>query len=292
MSDRETNLANAFETTLTASMGPTALTATVATTSGGPASPALLVIDPDDPAKREVVYFNGTFTGTTFTMTTVASRYQAGSAAGSGITHDVGAVVRSAPLAQHIEDLNDRVDKHTHAGGTTGMVLTTSIDHGAISGLSDDDHAHYLNRARHKSQHLTQSNDGPSGTVTVNSGSAPQPVGEVFNVTTVNPNAVALVWGVANTVYVTAQDSSDFGYLYVDLDGAEVSSGGALAFFSLKKQDPDRARAVALAVAVSIPTAGAHTLQLKASKSGGGGGEYTVDRHHSQMMVHVVDSGA
>ena len=130
MADRVTDLANAFETTLTVEYDGASLTATVATTAGGPASPAYLVIDPDDETKREYIYFDGTFTGTTFVTTALANRYLAGSAAGSGIVHSVGAIVRCVPAAQVFEDLNDRIDKYS--------------DHGNLTGRSDDDHPQYV----------------------------------------------------------------------------------------------------------------------------------------------------
>lgn len=135
MANRETRLANAFETELTTQMGPTDLTANVVTTVGGPATPCILVIDPTNSAKREVVLFDGVFTATAFVTSGIGNRYLAGSAAASGITHEVGAKVRCAPLAQHIEDVNDRVDHYS--------------DHGNLSGLADDDHTQYLNVARH-----------------------------------------------------------------------------------------------------------------------------------------------
>lgn len=124
----ETKLLNAFETTLTAQMNPSDLTATVASTSTL-ASPAYLVIEPENPARREYVLFDGSFTATTFVCTAVGKRYLAGSAAASGLTHPVGSVVRMAPLAQHFEDLHDRVD---------------ALDHGtSLAGLADDDHTQY-----------------------------------------------------------------------------------------------------------------------------------------------------
>lgn len=110
MAARETNIANAFETTLTVAMGATDLTASVATTTGGPISPAYLVIEPDSNTQREVIYFDGAFTGTTFVTSAIGNRYLSGSAAGSGLTHPIGAKVRCVPLKQHFEDINDRVD--------------------------------------------------------------------------------------------------------------------------------------------------------------------------------------
>lgn len=110
MTARETNLANAFETTLSAQMNPTDLTATVVTTSGGPTSPCYLVIEPDSPTQREYVYCDASFTGTTFVTSGTGNRYLSGSAAGSGLTHPAGSVVRCAPVKQHWDDINDRVD--------------------------------------------------------------------------------------------------------------------------------------------------------------------------------------
>ena len=121
MTARDSNLYNAFETTLSSGMGDSDLTATVASTSGM-TSPCYLVIDPDDPAKREYVYFDGTFTATTFVSSNIANRYLGGSAAGSGISHSSGAVVRCSPLAQHFEDLHDRID------GLGDPILETLVD--------------------------------------------------------------------------------------------------------------------------------------------------------------------
>src|SRR5690606_15808415 len=78
--------------------------------TGGLQSPAILVIEPDNPNQREVILFDGAFTDTQFRATSIANRYLGGSAQPTGLTHPAGSVVRSAPLAQHIQDLNDRID--------------------------------------------------------------------------------------------------------------------------------------------------------------------------------------
>jgi len=109
MADRKTHVANFFETELTTELGPTDLVAEVLST-GGLQSPAFLVIEPDDPNQREVILFDGAFTDTQFRATSIANRYLGGSAQPGGLTHPAGSVVRSAPLAQHIQDLNDRID--------------------------------------------------------------------------------------------------------------------------------------------------------------------------------------
>lgn len=110
MTARRSNTANAYEGVLTVAMGATDLTAVVDATSGGPPSPCYLVIDPESPSKREYIWFDGTFASNTFVTTGLANRYLAGSAAVSGISHDVGAKVRSATVAQLYDDLFDYID--------------------------------------------------------------------------------------------------------------------------------------------------------------------------------------
>jgi len=113
MVDRTTNVTNFSRTTLTSSFGPSDLTATVESTSGFPAAPFIAVFEFESQARREVVLFDTAGTGTTFVTSDIGNRYLSGSAAGSGITHPAGSVVTVAPLAQHIQDLNDRVDTVT-----------------------------------------------------------------------------------------------------------------------------------------------------------------------------------
>lgn len=127
MADREANVANSFETTLSTTMGSTDLTANVGTTSGGPASPCYLVIDPDDDAKREIIYFDGTFTATSFVTSSTSNRYLDGSAAGSGITHNSGAKVVCVPVAQLWTDVGDRIDADATAA-VQKATLTTKGD--------------------------------------------------------------------------------------------------------------------------------------------------------------------
>src|SRR5690606_14479180 len=106
---------NFFETELTRELGPTDLVAEVMST-GGLQSPAFLVIEPDDPNQREVILFDGAFTDAEFRTTSIANRYLEGSAQPGGLTHPPGSVVRSAPLSQHIQDLNDRITSLAEAG--------------------------------------------------------------------------------------------------------------------------------------------------------------------------------
>src|SRR5690606_24097746 len=65
---------------------------------------------------------------TEFRATSIANRYLEGSAQPGGLTHPAGSVVRSAPLAQHIQDLNDRIDAVWEAAprGVLGYAFRTS----------------------------------------------------------------------------------------------------------------------------------------------------------------------
>ena len=149
----ETSMENAFETTLTAPMGPTDLAAAVVSI-GSLTSPAILVIEPDDDAQREIIRFNGVFGAPSFVTQSVAFRYLPGSAAPSGLTHPSGAIVRSTPNTQVFEDLHDRID---------------TLDHGAdLGGLGDDDHSQYHNNARGDARYVELTGDTMTGDLILN----------------------------------------------------------------------------------------------------------------------------
>ena len=123
MTAQETNLLNAFETTLTATAGASDLTFTVNSVTDSAsntlAAPCYLVINPDSSTSREVILVTSINTGTkTLTLDNVNKRYLTGSAATSGLSHASGSVVRMSPLQQHIEDINDRVDTIMNSDGT------------------------------------------------------------------------------------------------------------------------------------------------------------------------------
>ena len=122
MTAQETNLFNAFETTLATTMGSSDTTLTVAAvTDSYPttlSAPFYIVINPDSATNREVILVTAVNTGTKELTTSVPNRYLPGSAASSGLSHSSGQVVRMAPLQQHIEDLNDRVDTVINEDGT------------------------------------------------------------------------------------------------------------------------------------------------------------------------------
>ena len=144
MTAQETNLLNAFETTLTATAGASDLTFTVnsVTDSAGNtlAAPCYLVLNPDSSTSREVVLVTSLNTGTkTLTLDNINKRYLTGSAATSGLSHASGSTVRMSPLQQHIEDLNDRVDELPSATSTTTFTnKTIDADNNTISNLEVD----------------------------------------------------------------------------------------------------------------------------------------------------------
>jgi hypothetical protein len=122
MTAQETKLFNAFETTLTSTMGSSDTTFNVnAVSDSYPttlSAPFYIVINPDSATNREVVLVTAVDTGTKQLTTSVPNRYLPGSAASSGLSHSSGTSVRMAPLQQHIEDINDRVDTIINEAGT------------------------------------------------------------------------------------------------------------------------------------------------------------------------------
>lgn len=121
MPDVRTNHVNAYQSTLAAQVGPTGMTATV-TAVGSLAAPCYLVFEPDSSSQRE--YF--TVSAINGNILTISARYRAGSAAGSGLTHAAGTVVRMVADAAMFEDLHDRIDADaaafdSHHGGTSTL---------------------------------------------------------------------------------------------------------------------------------------------------------------------------
>ena len=123
MTAQETKLLNAFETTISGAMSSTALTITVNAVSNAAGdtltAPCYLVIEPDSATQREYFLVSSIDTGTkTLTISAIGNRYLAGSAATSGLTHAAGSTIRMSAMAQHFEDLNDRVDANFNEAGT------------------------------------------------------------------------------------------------------------------------------------------------------------------------------
>ena len=144
MTAQETNLLNAFETTLTATAGASDLTFTVNSVSDSAGvnltAPCYLVLNPDSSTSREVILVTSLNSSTkTLTLDNINKRYLTGSAATSGLSHASGSSVRMSPLQQHIEDLNDRVDALPTASSTDTLTnKTIDADNNTISNLEVD----------------------------------------------------------------------------------------------------------------------------------------------------------
>ena len=102
---RETNLVNAFETTLAAQLasGGTSINLT---DDPGIDAPVYLVIDPDNDSNREVVLWS---TGTNHAAATVTRDID--SKHGTDPTHASGTKVRLAVVKQHIEEAHDAIQQ-------------------------------------------------------------------------------------------------------------------------------------------------------------------------------------
>jgi hypothetical protein len=105
MAARETNLVNAFETTLAAQLasGGTSMNLT---DDPGVDAPAYFVIDPDNDSNREIILWAS---GTNHAAATVTRDID--SKHGTDPTHAAGTVVRLAVVKQHIDEVHDAVQQ-------------------------------------------------------------------------------------------------------------------------------------------------------------------------------------
>jgi hypothetical protein len=125
MTAQETKLLNAFETTLSTTLGASGTTVTLTAVTDSASNtidaPCYLVIEPDSATNREYVLVSSVNIGTkTLTLGDGGASYRhlKGSAATSGLSHASGSTIRYVPMAQHIEDINDRVDTVINEAGT------------------------------------------------------------------------------------------------------------------------------------------------------------------------------
>ena len=125
MTAQETKLLNAFETTLSTTLGASGTTATLTAVTDAASNnieaPCYLVIEPDSTTNREYVLVSAINVGTkTITLGDGGTSYRflKGSSASSGLSHASGSTIRYVPMAQHFEDLNDRVDTIINEAGT------------------------------------------------------------------------------------------------------------------------------------------------------------------------------
>jgi hypothetical protein len=106
MTARETNLVNAFETTLAAQLASGGSSIEL-TSDPGIDAPAYFVIDPDNDSNREVVLWS---TGTDHAAAAV-TRDIDNKHGGTKPTHASGTTVRLAVVKQHIDDVHDSIQQ-------------------------------------------------------------------------------------------------------------------------------------------------------------------------------------
>jgi len=142
MTAQETKLLNAFETTLSTTLGSSGttvtLTAVTDSASNNIEAPCYLFIEPDSATNREYVLVSAVNIGTkTITLGDggASNRHLKGSAATSGLSHASGSTIRYVPMAQHIEDINDRVDTVINEAGTA-LNTTLFLDEDDMSSNS------------------------------------------------------------------------------------------------------------------------------------------------------------
>lgn len=126
---RETNLVNAFETTLAAQLGSGGTTMNLAADPGVD-SPAYFVIDPDNDSTREVVLWAS---GSDHTGATVTRDID--SEHGTDPSHAAGTTVRLAVVKQHIEEVHDAVQQGfiLEDGDGTEVTIAPSVATGVYT---------------------------------------------------------------------------------------------------------------------------------------------------------------
>ena len=126
---RETNLVNAFETTLAAQLasGGTSINLT---DDPGVDAPVYLVIDPDNDSNREVVLWS---TGTNHAAATVTRDID--SKHGTDPTHASGTKVRLAVVKQHIEEAHDAIQQGfiLEDGAGTEVTINPAVSSGVYT---------------------------------------------------------------------------------------------------------------------------------------------------------------
>ena len=112
MTAQETNLVNAFETTLDGAVASGDNSGISLADDPGVAAKVYLVFDPDNDSKREIVLWNSGAYGAMAVTRDVDAKHSPDPA------HADGTKVRLAVVKQHIEDVHDRVDVIVNADGT------------------------------------------------------------------------------------------------------------------------------------------------------------------------------
>ena len=122
MTAQESNIVNAFETTLAAQLASGGSSMNLADDPGVD-SPAYFVIDPDNDSTREVVLWNsGTDHANASILRDRDSKHD------PDPTHASGTKVRLAVVKQHFEDIHDRVNDIALTGDVTGTLASATQD--------------------------------------------------------------------------------------------------------------------------------------------------------------------
>ena len=117
----ETNIVNAFETTLAAQLASGGTTMNL-TDDPGIVAPAYFVIAPDSDSAREVIKWDsGAYNNASVTRD-LDSKH------GTNPTHASGTTVRLAVVKQHIEDTHDRINDIALTGDVTGTLASATQD--------------------------------------------------------------------------------------------------------------------------------------------------------------------
>ena len=126
---RETNLVNAFETTLAAQLASGGGSMNL-TDDPGVDSPAYFVIDPDNDSNREVVLWTS---GSNHAAATVTRDID--SKHGTDPTHAAGTKVRLAVVKQHLEEAHDAIQQGfvLEDGDGTEVVINPAVSSGAYT---------------------------------------------------------------------------------------------------------------------------------------------------------------
>mgnify|MGYP005991669541 CR=1 FL=1 len=122
MTAQESNIVNAFETTLAAQLASGGTSMNLADDPGVD-SPAYFVIDPDNDSNREVVLWAS---GTDHSAATVTRDLD--SKHGTDPTHASGTKVRLAVVKQHFDDVHDRINDIALTGDITGTLASATQD--------------------------------------------------------------------------------------------------------------------------------------------------------------------
>jgi len=122
MTAQESNIVNAFETTLAAQLASGGGSMNLADDPGVD-SPAYFVIDPDNDSNREVVLWDsGTDHANASIQRDLDNKH------GTDPTHASGTKVRLAVVKQHFEDIHDRVNDIALTGDVTGTLASATQD--------------------------------------------------------------------------------------------------------------------------------------------------------------------